>query len=308
MSPQINSTLPDSLGHLRRILDSVIKVWPQHEAFIVRHVATCSPNQLFFLDTLSGRLLALVGEELQRYAEDYRWLCNFFLKYEMQYRRSKAIEHTDFDSIRKAFYENDEQMGRYMRGLMMSQVLWRQHAGAAEFFVRSFLPSLKDGYDYLEIGPGHGLWLSFAASDTRCGTLTGWDVAAASLGLSQQGLRKMGIDKQVSLQLQDVCAASIEHNRFDAIVISQVLELVSSPQIAVGNLAKALRPGGFLFVNCPTKMLAPDHIRVWSGFDEVDDLLTQAGLVKRDSARVTPNAGDAPDRHGYSYVAYAQKP
>ena len=198
-------------------------------------------------------------------------------------------------------------MGRYMRGLMISQLLWRQHAGAAAFFAQRFIPMLEQDYDYLEIGPGHGLWMSFAASDPRCASLTGWDVAEASLGLAKRGFALMGIDRDINFELCDVCAAAAGGAHFDAIVISQVLELVSSPSGAIHHLADSLRPGGFLFLNCPTKLIAPDHIRVWSGHEEIDGHLTAAGLsiVARDL--VFPDASKPLEKQGYSYVAIARK-
>lgn len=293
--------------NLDTIVAAVLDHWPQHRPFAVRHFSTCTPERLAFLDLLSKRALALIGDDLPRYGADYKWMCNFFLKYEMQFRRNKGVEHTDFASIHEKFYKNHEQMGQYMRGLMISQLLWRQHAGAAAFFAQRFIPMLKEGYDYLEIGPGHGLWLSFAATDPRCASLSGWDVAEASLGLTRRGLASMGIDRPITLDLQDVCAAPQARARFDAVVISQVLELVSSPGDAVAHLGASLRPGGLLFINAPTRLVAPDHIRQWKDYREVDALVTVAGMdvVARDL--VTPEQDQSTDTHGYSYVVIARK-
>lgn len=307
MQPALEETLRNAPNCLA-ITRAVLAEWPKHQPFVERHFAACDAHHLAFLDGLAKRILALVGDDLPLFAAGYKAMCAMFLKYEIQTRRTKALEHGDFDTIRRKYYDNEELMSQYMRGLMLSQILWRQHAGASAFFAERFLPALKDGYDYLEIGPGHGLWLSFAATDPRCRSLTGWDVAPASLEMTRQGLAKMGIRRDIDLELHDVCASEPAVPRFDAIVISQVLELVSSPSGAIDHLAGSLRPGGILFVNCPTKMLAPDHIRVWSGFEEIDGLLTASGLVKLESDRITPAADKAPDEAGYSYVAFARKP
>jgi 2-polyprenyl-3-methyl-5-hydroxy-6-metoxy-1,4-benzoquinol methylase len=292
---------------LERIVTSVLAIWPQHAPFAARHFASCDAGRLAFLDTLSERALMLIGADLSRYCADYRWMCNFFMKYEMQFRRNHGVEHTEFSAILGKFYKNHDQMGQYMRGLMLSQILWRQHGGAVAFFAQRFVPMLKRGYDYLEIGPGHGLWLSFAATDPRCTSLTAWDVAEASLALTRNGLAAMGIARKVQLELQDVCAAPPARPRFDAAVISQVLELVSSPGDAVAHLAASLRANGLLFVNAPTRLVAPDHIRQWRDHVEVDALLTASGLdiVARDL--VTPDAHLPVESQGYSYVAIARK-
>lgn len=293
--------------HLDRVNAAVLNQWPAHRSFIEKHLACCDATRLEFLDVLSQRMLALIGDELERFAADYKWMCGFFLKYEIQYRRNKGVEHTSFDAILERFYKNDIDMGRYMRGLMVSQVLWRQHAGAAAFFAQRFLPMLKADYDYLEIGPGHGLWLSFAASDPKCKSLTGWDVAQASLGLTRHALSLLGITRPVSLELGDICTLPKGQPRFDAAVISQVLELVSEPGKAVQQLADSLRPGGLLFVNCPTQLVAPDHIRLWADYHEVDALMTAAGLKVVDRDLVAPDATLPVEKQGYSYVAIARK-
>ena len=293
--------------HLTRIVNGVLAAWPQHRPFAQRHFASCDKPRLAFLDVLSKRALALIGTELDKFCADYKWMCGFFMKYEIMYRRNKGVEHTDFSAINERFYKNHEQMAQYMRGLMISQLFWRQHAGAAAFFAQHFIPMLKQDYDYLEIGPGHGLWMSFAASDPRCASLTGWDVAEASIGLTKHGFALMGIDREIKFELRDVCAAALGGGRFDAIVISQVLELVSSPAGAIRHLADSLRPDGLLFVNCPTRLIAPDHIRVWSGHEEIDGHIAAAGLTVVAREFIAPDATLPVEKQGYSYVGIARK-
>jgi len=50
-----------------------------------------------------------------------------------------------------------------------------------QFYAEHFLPGLPDGYDHLEIGPGHRLLLHLASVVPRCETLTAIDVSATSL-------------------------------------------------------------------------------------------------------------------------------
>ena len=90
-------------------------------------------------------------------------------------------------------------------------------------------------------------------------------------------------------------------------MISQVLELVSSPKAAFDTIATLLRPGGRAFVNCPVKLLAPDHIRVWSGYEEIDEVAANSGLVKEESDRILASSQASYD-DGYSYVACFRKP
>jgi SAM-dependent methyltransferase len=49
----------------------------------------------------------------------------------------------------------------------------------------------------------------------------------------------------------DVCTYDFAEASFDAIVMSEVLEHVHSPHLAIGNIRKALKPGGKLVLTTP---------------------------------------------------------
>ena len=54
-------------------------------------------------------------------------------------------------------------MQNYLRGILLSQVLWANQATLCHFYAERFLVPLKLGADALEIGSGHGLLMYFAA-------------------------------------------------------------------------------------------------------------------------------------------------
>ena len=55
----------------------------------------------------------------------------------------------------------------------------------------------------------------------------------------------------------DICSANLGSDRFDAVVMSEVLEHVHSPHIALANIHKALKPGGKLILTSP--FMLPIH-------------------------------------------------
>lgn len=285
----------------------MLGAWPQHADFLERHFKTCDEHDASFIDTLASEVLALAGDQLEVFASDYRWMCALFLKHELLYRRSRQLRHANSDEIRSLYYDNAADMARYMHGLLVSQLTWPQHLGAQLIFKRHFLPRLGAGYRYLEIGPGHGVTMAVVGADTRCASLTGYDISAASIALTRDALARLGVTRAVDLRLQDICAAPTSAARFDAICISQVLELVSSPAAAIAHLAGALAANGLLFVNAPIEMRAPDHIRVWHDGAEVNALLTGAGLQMEASYKVHVDQVNHDSRHGYSYLVLARR-
>lgn len=287
---------------LRKLWRSVETAWPQHKHFLERHSSNIAPAEMEPANRLATDILALAGDDLDRYATDYRWMCGQFLKNEFAWRRSGRPAYSDPEEIRKSFYDNSACMERYMHGLLISQVCWPQHLGPQLHFERSFLAALAPRYRYLEIGPGPGLTLARAARDPRCGTATGYDLSPSSLHLTGLALRRLGVHADVGLEAHDIQQAVPATNRFDAIYMSQVLELVPSPAATVGHLAALLAPGGRLCLNCPVGLPAPDHLHSWLSGAEIDELLVAAGM------HITERAlfhSAQPADSGYSYVVVA---
>jgi ubiquinone/menaquinone biosynthesis C-methylase UbiE len=172
-------------------------------------------------------------------------------------------------------------MKKYMEGLLVSQALWSNHFQAYAYFHRHFLPRLKDNFRYLEVGPGHGLYLSSASEQTSCATAAAWDVSEESLRQTRRALDAIGAGNAVRLTRQDVHAPTISPGAdwsFDAIAICEVLEHLERPQEALVSLRRYLSPDGLLYINVPINSPAPDHIYLLRSPDEVRELVTGAGL------------------------------
>jgi 2-polyprenyl-3-methyl-5-hydroxy-6-metoxy-1,4-benzoquinol methylase len=291
----------------RRLLQAVLDAWPQHAAFLARHFER--PEGVDpMAEALADLILKLVGPDLDQVAGDYAWMCRLFLKAQLDYRRARGVAYGDTAAIRAAFYDNAVDMRRYMNGLLVSQVTWPQHLGAQIVFRDVFLARLAPGYGYLEVGPGHGVTLALVAADPNSGSLTGCDISSTSLEMTRAALDRLGVKRPVDLRQCDICAIEKPLGSFDAIGVSQVLELVSSPESAIRELGGMLKPGGRLFVNAPVRMIAPDHLRVWQDGSEVDTLLRSAGLAVEDSAKAPAAGVGGSLEQGYSYLVVGRRP
>jgi SAM-dependent methyltransferase len=49
----------------------------------------------------------------------------------------------------------------------------------------------------------------------------------------------------------DLSAVPVEANRYDLVLMSQVLEHIPEPAIVLGEMARIVKPGGHLWVSCP---------------------------------------------------------
>jgi len=267
---------------LDSFVSELLAVWPEHRAFVETSLGTHGAGQLDRLDQLAGQISTLAADDRAGCFEDYRWTCERLLEEELHFRRSGAYRCGSFAEAVATVYSNAPFMKRYVSGLLVSQLLWANHAAAFLHFCSAFLPALPDNYSLLEVGPGHGLFLAQAAKDPRAATVAGWDVSAESVEQTRRSLARLGITRPVELAVRDVLAplatGALQGERFDAIVVSEVLEHLEDPARAVRSLAAALGPRGRLFVNMPINSPAPDHIYLLRTPDEVATLLRESGL------------------------------
>lgn len=289
------------------LLAAIVAQWPRHQQHVENLVSLVEAELIDDMEDLADLILRLADSDLSQFVEDYQWMCGLFIKHELAFRRNGVLEHSDTQAIKTAYYDAPDAMGRYMRGLLLSQIAWWQHLKVQLLFKNEFLPRLTRDFSYMEVGPGHGIALAMAASRADCVSLTGLDISQTSLEITRTSLARLGVVRQVELVQGDICGEMGVKARFDAISIAQVLELVESPARAVATLAACLNPSGLLFVNCPIGMLAPDHIRIWQSGDDVAALLTDAGLTIEFAARVPADTANGTDEMGYSQIFIARK-
>jgi 2-polyprenyl-3-methyl-5-hydroxy-6-metoxy-1,4-benzoquinol methylase len=267
------------LARLDYLVTSIIETWPQHARFLRGSFEGYGAFDLERLDGLAERVLQLVGDNLDAYVASYRWMCAELAKEAFHFKKHGGYRLSSFAEAEAQVYANAPFMKRYMEGLLLSQVVWRNHSAALLFFQSRFIPSLPAGFRYLEVGPGHGLFLSLAAEAPTCGHAEAWDVSAESLRQTAHALQRMGVRREVLLAQKDVMAPEVDGGQtFDGIAISEVLEHLERPADALRALKPRLRPGGRLFINVPVNSPAPDHIYLLPTVSAVRALIESAGL------------------------------
>lgn len=261
-----------------RIYRAAREFWPEHAAFLSRSFDSHSPFELTRLELLAEKILDLIGAELEPYLDSYRWVCKALNEEQIAFVRSGRYSRTRFADVQREIYSNAPFMKKYMEGLLVSQMFWANHAKSFLSF-QDFIGSLTTNFRYLEIGPGHGLYLALVAQTPHAIDVEAWDVSDESLAQTSASLRKMSIGRNVTLRNRDV-ARTIEagSTKFDVITISEVLEHLEDPIGALRNLREQLAIGGKIFVNFPINSPAPDHIFYLDSPTAVENLIVGAGF------------------------------
>jgi 2-polyprenyl-3-methyl-5-hydroxy-6-metoxy-1,4-benzoquinol methylase len=279
---------------LRQLVETQLEVWPEHQSMLEKSIAVRAPAVLRSSDQAAALIIKIIHHhlgEIREVSEDYRFLCEeMILAEEWYFRRNGRYRLSTFVEAEREYYSNPAFMKKYMNGLLLSSVFWLNHANALEYYISIFLTGNCNNYRHLEIGPGHGLLLYFAAQDSRCAAAYGWDVSAGSIRATNRALEAMGASGKVQLVQQDVFEAFKGQHEFDSIVASEVLEHLERPLDALKSLYSCLAPGGRILVNMPANSPSPDHLYLIREPEETLDLMTAAGFSIVES-RLFPMAG-----------------
>lgn len=263
---------------LSHLVARQLAVWPDHIKYMEARFGDDDAEFLACSEKVSELVLKLVKDELDAFCESYKLMCLNFNAEQLFFKRHKRYRFSTFEEAFSNVYGNDEYMGRYVQGILLSQVFWRNHAQAMDHYRRVFLPSAPAGYKHLEVGPGHGLFLYFASSDPRAGFLEAWELSAASIAATRACLDLFDVTNRVNLVHSDVLKAQDRAEFFDTIILSEVLEHLEQPEVALETLRRSLKPNGRLLINVPINSPAPDHIYLWPSIEEVDSFVQECGF------------------------------
>jgi 2-polyprenyl-3-methyl-5-hydroxy-6-metoxy-1,4-benzoquinol methylase len=265
---------------LNRIVSVVLGVWPNHAQYLEASLASEDSCPLERLEEVAQRIIKLGEDCLVEWAEDYKWLCGKFKEEQLFFFRHRRYRLSSLAEAIEQVYNNESFMSRYMNAVLYTQLFWKNHALSMDLFRNRFLQGCPEGYDYLEVGPGHGLFMSFVAKDPRCASMVGWDLSQSSLEDTREALQKMLSDDKERPQLvqRDIVAATEGTPQFDCIMCSEVLEHTEQPKVALTNMRNVLRGNGQIYLNIPVNSPAPDHIFHWKHPEEVFELVQEAGL------------------------------
>ena len=269
---------------LDRLTSRLLERWPDHKSYIDKSFDGRSVEVMDTSEEIAGCALKLaecMEGGLDGLCNDYRFLCEeIVLPEEWHFRRHDRYRLSSFADAMRACYANPPYMSRYMNGLLVSNVLWDNHTHAISSYINEYLPSLPPGSSLLEIGPGHGLFLYFAARNPAVELIAGWDVSPTSIAHTRNALATLGITRSAHLTQQNMFDAKPRSDgaRYDAIVMSEILEHLESPVEALTCAARWLRPGGTIWVNVPANSPAPDHIYLVNSPEHAEELVREAGL------------------------------
>ena len=232
-------------------------------------------------------LLRRQGRTLDFGVKSYLRMCEELLAEQIAFVRSGKYSCSSFAEVERRVYANPAVMEAYMHGLLLSQFLWRSHYMVLEFFVAGLervAPRLRS---YLEIGPGHGLYVSEALRVLPpSAEVVALDVSASSLEVSRQLIA----DERVEFVCDNFLTHDF-HRRFDFIAMGEVIEHVEDPVNMMRRMRECLADDGLAFITAPANAPAIDHIYLFTTPADIRRHIEAAGFeVLDETSCCTENA------------------
>lgn len=263
---------------LNEILAACFELDKLHAPFLRRSVASMTEKwrvkteEFIELRRSQGQEPAALAAGYCKFIDTIRHETIFFF-------RNNRYRYTTFEETNREVYQNREFMEYYMDGLALSLFLWPNHRALFDFFIRTLPTDLRG--NYLEIGPGHGYFLSEAIAGSSYDRFVAADVSPHAIAKAREAVAFAGgpeATSKVDYRVGDIFDPNTVDGQFDAIVMGEVLEHVEAPLDLLKRLRALARPGAYIYVTTCTCAPVVDHIYLFRRVAEVEALVEAAGL------------------------------
>lgn len=217
----------------------------------------------------------------------YLKMCNDMIKSQIYFMRTGKYSIEKAEQAFELVYNKDEEMKSYMIGLAISQFLWESHYKIYQFFLNNINIEKDNIKSYLEIGPGHGLFLKDANQILRNSVeFTAIDISKTSIDITRSIMNFLVKENKIKYITMDILDYNT-NKRFDFITMGEVLEHVNSPEKLLFKFNELLSDKGHGFistcVDCPTI----DHVYHFESVEDIREMLSSSNLIIEDE-RVLP--------------------
>src|SRR5258707_126360 len=134
-------------------------------------------------------------------------------------------------------YSSLQVMRSYMVALALSYFLWPHHYRLYSFFLETIAARRGRVASYLEIGPGHGLFLAAALEELGAERYVGVDLSSVSLDMTRSMLRFSAEGRPMPSLLHASVDDFAPSERFDFITMGEVIEHLDDPRPILRKIA-----------------------------------------------------------------------
>lgn len=224
-----------------------------------------------------------IGLNLEYLSECYLTIVEDTLEEQIYFRKHKKYRYASFQDVANHVYFDPDYMSKYMYGLAITGYFWPNHLEMYRFF-QNTIPRSRNG-QYLEIGPGHGSYMMRAIKNCSYENFTGIDISETSIDLTSKIIKYFcpDIKKKYSLECIDFIKAKLPHNKYEAVIMGEVLEHVEQPDIFLKKIRDIASEDAYIFITTCVNAPAIDHIYLYNSVCEVETMIKDCGLFIHNS-------------------------
>jgi len=215
------------------------------------------------------------GLSIEYVADSYLAMCKSMIVEQIKFKKTGKYRCENASVAYANTYSSEKEMASYMYGLALSYFLWPNHYLMYDFFI-SESKKLQDIDAYLEIGPGHGLFLVESVKRFPHAKFEAIDISPISKSISEAIVKHFTGTDKCRFQLLDV--NHLKSGKCDYIVMNEVLEHLDDPCSVLVKLRSLLSERGRLFIttcaNCP----AVDHVYQYHSVEHMRTEIREAGF------------------------------
>lgn len=261
---------------LNIIIEKIEKNNPLHGKKIKKNINSFDEKYFELANNFFSKYndyLTSVNKDLDFGINAYLRMCADIMYEQINFQQTGEYSYTSYDEVKERVYDNKEIMEYYINGLLLSQFLWQHHYYILLFFLNS-LPKYSNVRRYLEIGAGHGLYISEAIK--KFGETVSYeiiDVSETSINVSKHFLG----NNKVKYIVDDICKHNAKE-KYDFITMGEVLEHVEEPVKLLKRLHDLLNDEGIVFITVPTNAPTIDHIYLFRNEEEIIKVINKGGF------------------------------
>lgn len=205
-------------------------------------------------------------------AKAYDLISKDTLKEQVFFNKHKRYRCTTYKEVASHVYQNNEYMSKYMYGLALTAFLWPNHLQMFKFF-RDKLPKDLKG-NYLEIGPGHGFFMMEAMRLSSYANYLGIDISPTSVEMTRNILTSGYFGEFQNFEIiQDDFLALDTREKFDAIIMGEVLEHVENPQAFLNKIQLLSSVSSYIYITTAINAPAIDHICLFENKEHLINII-----------------------------------
>lgn len=270
---------------LNELRSNIVAQNPMQAEFLATSLLDVEPHELRDLGSYINFSQSL-GLEITYLAECYDLIVKDTLREQMYFLRHGKYRYSSFEEVAESVYFDDGYMRKYMHGLALTAYLWPNHRALHRYFLEK-LPTDQKGR-YLEIGPGHGMYMMSAMRKCTYEHFDGIDISPTSVEMTRSllGSGNFGTFDNYRIFEQDFLAGEIPAESYDAIVMGEVLEHVEKPNVFLDAIRRIATRDAFIFITTPINAPAIDHIYLFDSWNSINELVIAANLTVREKLLV----------------------